>query len=209
MSKRHTTDSDLEMYVLGALPPRRRAEVEQHVQGCTQCGDRLAREARLEVALWELGRALPAAPKEAEAEAPILDLEAARQRRMGALARGWGRGMAALTAMGVAAAALLMVRGPKTLVDEDPRLRPPPGGAPERVAEPAPRLRPWACPDDPTGLHECQAAARRQGLYLPVASQPDEFFGYRTLAGAGDGLGVSGPGKNWRTLVHRPWRGRD
>lgn len=202
MSERHTTDSDMEMYVLGALPPGRRAEVERHVQGCAECGARLAREARLEVALWELGRALPAVPQEVP-DLAVARARAARQR-MGHLVRG----MAAVAAMGMAAAALLMVRGPTARQAEGPRLRPA-GIEPEQVAEQAPRQRTWACPDDPAGLRECQAAARRQGLYLPVASQPDEFFGYRTLAGAGDGLGVSGPGKNWRTLVHRPWRGRD
>jgi hypothetical protein len=55
----HVAASEIEEFVIGALTEDRRARFEEHVASCDECGERLAREARLELALVEVAAAAP------------------------------------------------------------------------------------------------------------------------------------------------------
>jgi anti-sigma factor RsiW len=50
----HPGGSDIELYVLGALPPGPRRELEEHIAGCAGCAAALAAEAAFEVDLIDL-----------------------------------------------------------------------------------------------------------------------------------------------------------
>jgi hypothetical protein len=61
----HVAAIDLERFARGELTGDALAAFETHVAGCATCGEALAREARLELALFELGsrQAVPRAPR--------------------------------------------------------------------------------------------------------------------------------------------------
>jgi hypothetical protein len=50
----HPGGADIELYVLGALPPGPRRELEEHIACCAGCADALAAEAAFEVDLVDL-----------------------------------------------------------------------------------------------------------------------------------------------------------
>jgi anti-sigma factor RsiW len=54
MSERHASASELELYVIEALDPITAAEIESHVMECEACAERLAGEARLEMAFEQV-----------------------------------------------------------------------------------------------------------------------------------------------------------
>jgi len=56
----HVDASEIEDFVIGALAGDRRARFETHLSSCDHCAQRLAREARLEVALVEVQAAAAA-----------------------------------------------------------------------------------------------------------------------------------------------------
>jgi anti-sigma factor RsiW len=60
MTMPHATASDLGLYVMGALDFADGSRVERHVLECASCAAALAREARLEVALLQIGQRMPA-----------------------------------------------------------------------------------------------------------------------------------------------------
>jgi serine/threonine-protein kinase len=57
MTLEHLSDAQVEAYAIGALDEVDVVSVEGHVSTCEQCAQRLAREAQLELALVEVGRA--------------------------------------------------------------------------------------------------------------------------------------------------------
>jgi hypothetical protein len=67
----HLSPSDLELFVIDGLDAVLASRVEAHVLGCRECGEALAREARLEVDLEEVAR---------RAARPVL-VEATRRSR--------------------------------------------------------------------------------------------------------------------------------
>ncbi len=87
MKTSHLSRDDLALYVMGALEPEPSAALEQHVAACSACAAALAREARLEVALHEVGASLErprARPTRSIRRAAIAALAGA-----GALAAGY------------------------------------------------------------------------------------------------------------------------
>jgi hypothetical protein len=89
----HLTPDELQDFVTGSLDPAASRRLEAHVEGCEACAKELAREARLEVSLLEVGDGLQPA-------AQVLALEDRRKRRLRT---------ATLSALGVAVAAALVV----------------------------------------------------------------------------------------------------
>ncbi|MCC6335277.1 MAG: zf-HC2 domain-containing protein [Myxococcales bacterium] len=112
----HLTPDLVEQYVIGALEGDSARFVEAHVEGCADCAALLAKEARLEAALYEVGEL-----------ANVVPLAAQRRRRRLSVA-------AAVVAV---AAGLLLVVG----LSE----RPPPPEKRPRVLECTAEKDPGAC----------------------------------------------------------------
>jgi anti-sigma factor RsiW len=88
----HVTDTEIEEFALGELSAARLPGFEVHVSSCDECAGRLAREARLELALAQVARSAPPAP-------------AAPATRRALISR---RSAAALATFALAAAVLLL-----------------------------------------------------------------------------------------------------
>lgn len=189
----HPSGSDFELYIIGALPAPQAAALEGHVLDCADCAGRLAQEARLEAALYEVGRSLAEAP----ATATVSDLAARRAEQ----ARRRAHVASRLGAVAIAAAAVAAVIIAPRLQPADHDGRPglvaqSPGPAPLPVTpvsstpvepddEAQDQLR-AACPSH-MSLSECRAEARRRGLLvLPRAAAEDfphyELTGRATVA---------------------------
>jgi hypothetical protein len=52
----HLQEKDLELYILGELPPRQASTIETHLLECTNCGTRLSETVRFVRKLSRLGR---------------------------------------------------------------------------------------------------------------------------------------------------------
>jgi anti-sigma factor RsiW len=106
----HVATGDLALYVLGGLEGARLDEVEAHVLSCEACAARLAREARLEVALGEVALRVSAMPAMVAGEhAVVASLAGMRARSPRARAMRSGRFMGgALGALAAAAGIVLM-----------------------------------------------------------------------------------------------------
>lgn len=115
MTTKHLTDDLVEEYVIGALDADSARYVEAHVEGCADCATLLAKEARVEAALYEVGDL-----------ANVVPLAARRRRR-------WS--IAAVSA--VAAALVLVAVG----VSE----RPPPPDKQPRIRQCASATNPGEC----------------------------------------------------------------
>jgi hypothetical protein len=145
MSDTHPSQDDLALYVMGALDGEPAARLEAHVPTCAACASALAREARLEVALHDVGASL-AEP---------------RGSRSGRATRPLGR--AAIVAVGfsvaIAAGYLVWIARPGH-------------GDAARAAE---RSSLVACPPGRgEAASSCHSRARRAGLYVedPPRSAP-------------------------------------
>jgi len=89
----HLTPDELQDFVIGSLDSPSSQRLEAHVERCEACAKELAREARLEVSLLEVGEGL-------QPPARVHVLEDRRKRRLRT---------ATFSALGVAAAAALVV----------------------------------------------------------------------------------------------------
>lgn len=159
MTTEHVPADDLALYVMGELPPARSAKMEAHVVLCPACAAALGREAKLEIALYEIGASLDAEQgkrgRSAHPRAP-----AARRVRPGPAI------LALTVSLALAAGYLLWISRPSR-------------GLAARAAD-RPSL--VACPPGQSEVAErCRAWARRTGLYVqdpPGAAIPR----YETLA---------------------------
>jgi hypothetical protein len=137
MNDTHPSKDDLALWVMGALDPEPAARLEAHVPTCAACAAMLAREARLEIALHEVGASLP----EPRASGSVRTM------------RPFGR--AAVVAVGVAVA---VAAGYLVWIAR------PGHGDTARAAE---RSSLVACPPGHgEAASSCHARARRMGLYV-------------------------------------------
>lgn len=91
MTTKHLTTDLVEEYVIGALDADSARFVEAHVEGCADCAALLAKEARLEAALYEVGEL-----------ANVVPLAARRRRRWSLAALGAVAAGVALAVVGFA-----------------------------------------------------------------------------------------------------------
>jgi len=138
----HVDNADLEAFVLGDLDEARAARFEQHCSACASCAERLANEARFELALVEVQAA-------ASSSAPRRGVRAARGR--------WRTvTYAAVATLALAAALALVVRRTEPARPSVASARPATIGAP---------IAPVVCPAG-TEQGACVDRAHRHGLVV-------------------------------------------
>lgn len=113
MTGAHLTDERAASYVIGALPSDEACAVEAHVADCDPCAQKLAEEARLELAMELVARsskAADAAPVPMTSAARRLPSPPPRKARPPVFSRRpLGRGAAISSALAMAAVMLLGV----------------------------------------------------------------------------------------------------
>lgn len=159
MTLRHTTEQERVLYVMDALEPDQREEVEAHLLSCPSCEAAVMAEARAEMKLRALWEQHPAATVEAAAaprplitaDHPVLTASRRPPRQ--------------LTLWALSAAVVLVL-----LWRAEPPWIPPPAPSPTRqLLSERPLLQSQLESEDPDGTYEALACSQLAGQRLCAA----------------------------------------